>query len=78
MADKIAEASTIVPGTDATVWVATGAYASVPWVTGMSWVVGGPYATNPFNLNGRNVFMGCYAESGQQPVQATAPSGSTA
>ena len=68
-------ASTTVPGTNAAVWVQYyGGGASKAWVTGLSWINPSPYGTNPANVNGRNVFTGCYAESGQAPCQATYPS----
>ena len=68
-------ASTTIPGTNVAVWVPYyGGGATKAWVTGLSWVNPSPYGTNPANVNGRNVFMGCYAESAQAPVQATYPS----
>jgi hypothetical protein len=71
-AGKLSQASTTTPGTDASVWIpAPNAGASRAWVSGKSWVVASPYATNPANVNARNVFIGCYAESGQAPIQAT-------
>lgn len=75
LAESLAAASTTEPGTDSTVWVeSAGILATRAWVTGLEWTVGGGYATNPANSNARNVFVGCYAESGQSPVQATEPS----
>ena len=68
-------ASTTVPGTNNAVWrqFAGHPYCKT-WVTGMTWVNPSPYGTNPANVNGRNVFLGCYAESAQPPCQATYPS----
>ena len=43
------------------------------WTTGQTWISASPYQTNPGNVNGRNSFLGCYAESAQPPVQATHP-----
>ncbi|MEO6580966.1 MAG: hypothetical protein ABIN83_07420, partial [Sphingomicrobium sp.] len=73
-ADKLTQASTTVPGTDPSVWLPWGGPAGRAWVTGKTWIAGGPYMTNPANVNGRNVFLGCYAESGNPPIQAFAPS----
>ncbi len=70
-------ASTTTPGTNSAVWATfVGHPSSKTWVTGLDWspTGGAPYATNPANVNGRNVFTGCYAESAQPPVQATHPS----
>ena len=68
-------AKTTVPGTNETVWGQFGGHPQCKaWAAGLEWVNGSPYATNPANSNGRNVFTGCYAESAQPPVQATAPS----
>ncbi len=67
-------ASTIVPGTNPAVWRT---FAGHPycktWVSGLTWVNPSPFGTNPANINGRNVFVGCYAESAQPPCQATYP-----
>ena len=74
-ANKLAEASTVVPGTDVTVWGPYyGGGGGRTWVSGLTWVNPSPYGTNPANVNGRNVFLGCYAESAQAPCQATYPS----
>ena len=68
-------ASTTPPGTNTAVWrVFVGHPYCKTWVTGMTWVNPSPYGTNPANVNGRNVFLGCYAESAQAPCQATYPS----
>lgn len=73
--DQLAAASTTVPGTNSAIWIpAPYAGASRAWVTGQTWRIGGAYATNLGNVNARNVFMGCYAEGGQAPIQATATS----
>lgn len=75
VAGQEAAASTTLPGTDANVWRSFGGHPDCKsWTSGLDWVVGAPYATNPANLNGRNVFSGCYAEGAQAPVQATYPS----
>lgn len=66
-------ASTTTPGTNTAVWRQYAGYGGPTWVSGMTWVTGAPYGTNPSNVNARNVFIGCYAESGQSPVQATHP-----
>lgn len=66
------------PGTDETVWFLIGAGSSsstVPtWLAAQSegtYFLGGPYRTD--NANARNVFTGCYVESGQGPSQFVAP-----
>lgn len=75
VAGQQAAASTAAPGTDSAVWRPFAGHIHTPeWQPGMSWALGSPYATNPANVNGRNVFLGCYAESAQPPVQATTPS----
>lgn len=68
-------ASTTVPGSNTAVWrTFLGHPSCKTWVNGMTWVNPSPYGTNPANTNGRNVFLGCYAESAQAPCQAAAPS----
>jgi hypothetical protein len=68
-------ASTTVPGTNTAVWRPFGGHPYCKtWVTGLEWVNPSPYGTNPANSNGRNVFLGCYAESAQAPCQANTPS----
>jgi hypothetical protein len=60
------------PGTDATVWklMANGAYPA--WVSGGTYNQGGAYwSANP---SSRNVFLGCYSESGQPPSLINATS----
>ena len=75
VAGQEAAASTTVPGTNTAVWrTFSGHPAEKAWVSGLTWQLGAPYATNPANVNARNVFMGCYGESAQSPVQATYPS----
>ena len=74
VAGQEAAASTTTPGTNTAVWrLYSGGYGCRTWVSGMTWVLGAPYATNPTNTNARNVFTGCYAESGQSPAQAFQP-----
>jgi len=75
VAGQEAAASTTVPGTNVAVWrtFVGHPYCKI-WVSGMTWVNPSPYGTNPGNVNGRNVFTGCYAESAQAPCQATYPS----
>lgn len=73
-ASNLVAASTTIPGTNSEVWIpAVYAAAERPWVSGLSWSIGAPYATNPANFNGRNLFMGCYAEGSQPPIQAFSP-----
>lgn len=68
-------ASTTAPGTNDAVWRQfVGHPYCKTWVSGMAWVNPSPFGTNPANVNGRNVFLGCYAESAQAPCQATYPS----
>jgi hypothetical protein len=71
-----AVASTTEPGTNGAVWQQFPSYgpgaAAPAWVSGMTWVTGGPYITT--NPNARNVFLGCYAEAAQPPIQASSPS----
>ena len=75
VAGQEAAASTTVPGTNNAVWRQFGGHPYCKtWVSGMTWVNPSPYGTNPTNVNGRNVFLGCYAESAQAPCQATYPS----
>ena len=75
VAGQEAGASTVTPGSNAAVWAPyQGGGASRAWVSGQVWVNPSPYGTNPANVNGRNIFLGCYAESGQAPCQATYPS----
>jgi hypothetical protein len=75
VAGQQALARTTVPGTNAAVWAPFAGHPYCkPWVTGIDWVNGSPYGTNPGNVNARNVFLGCYAESAQPPVQADYPS----
>ncbi len=66
------------PGTDETVWFDLGSGSAntfVPaWLASQAegtYFLGGPYHTD--NANGRNVFVGCYTESGQGPVQLVKP-----
>lgn len=74
VAGQYTAASTTTPGTNTSVWRTFAGHPSDrTWVSGMTWTIGSPYATNPANTNGRSVFTGCYAESAQSPVQATAP-----
>ena len=75
IAGQEAAASTTVPGTNSAVWRQFGGhpYCKI-WASGMTWVNPSPYGTNPANVNGRNIFLGCYAESAQAPCQATYPS----
>lgn len=64
-------ASTTEPGTDPKVWGwlrAGGPSRNIAaWKPGMALVEGGAYRTD--NPNARNVFLGCYSESGQGPSQ---------
>lgn len=72
VAGQEASASATEPGTNNAVWRRFSGHPECrTWATGMSWTVGSPYATNPANVNGRNIFLGCYAEGSQAPVQAT-------
>jgi len=67
-----------VPGTDPGVWMAIAGLGVSPehptWLPGQAegtYFHGGAYATD--NLNARNLFLGCYTESGQSPAQITWP-----
>lgn len=74
VAGQEAAASTTTPGTNAAVWRPFSGHPYCRnWASGLTWVNGSPYGTNPANVNGRNVFVGCYAESAQPPVQASYP-----
>ena len=74
VAGQEAAASTTTPGTNSAVWRTwVGNPNCKTWTSGLTWALGAPYATNTANSNARNVFMGCYAESAQAPVQAFAP-----
>lgn len=77
VAGKEAQASTEAPGSvtgDGAAWRSfPGHIYSKDWVSGLTWVAASPYMTSPINSNGRNVFIGCYAETGQPPVQAFYP-----
>lgn len=77
VARREAQASTEIPGsvTDGTeAWRIFGGHPNCKtWVTGMAWVSAAPYQTDPNSVTSRNVFLGCYAESAQGPVQASAP-----
>lgn len=57
------------PGTNAAVWVSLGvnpANTYYPeWVNGKAYFIGSAYRSE--NLNARNVFLGCYSESGSSP-----------
>lgn len=71
IAEQREAASTTEPGTDPKVWGwlrAGGPSRNVAaWQRGMALVEGGAYRTD--NPNARNVFVGCYSESGQGPSQ---------
>jgi len=63
-------AGSTTPGTNGAVWALIGAGGvNVPyypdWVSGATYLVGGAYAST--GLNARNLFIGCYSESGSQP-----------
>lgn len=74
VAGQESAAGTTIPGTNNNVWRKFSGHPECrTWSAGMSWTVGSPYATNPANVNGRNIFLGCYAEGSQAPVQATYP-----
>ena len=73
VAGKETQASTTVPGTDATVWQSTNAGPKA-WTSGLTWINGSCYGTDLSNANACNVFMGCYGESSQPPVQVGSPS----
>jgi len=78
VAGREAKAATEIPGSvsnGAEAWREFSGHPSCkPWSTGQTWISAAPYQTNPANVNGRNSFLGCYAESAQPPVQATYPS----
>lgn len=63
-------AGSTTPGTNGAVWASLGAGGvHVPyypdWVSGATYLVGGAYAST--GVNARNMFIGCYSESGSQP-----------
>ncbi len=71
LADQIANASTSQPSLSPSVWVqADGLSYGRVWVSGQEWLIPGAYVTNPGNANSDAVFIGCYAEDSQGPVQA--------
>ncbi|MCW3798615.1 hypothetical protein OMW55_12440 [Sphingomonas sp. BN140010] len=78
VAGREAQAATEVPGSvsnGAEAWREFSGHPSCKvWTAGQTWTSASPYQTNPANVNARNSFVGCYAESAQAPVQATAPS----
>ena len=78
VAGREAPAATEVPGSVSNGTEAWREFAGHPsckaWSAGQTWISASPYQTNPANVNGRNSFLGCYAESAQPPVQATYPS----
>lgn len=63
-------AGSTTPGTDSAVWALIGAGGMQDpyypdWVSGGAYLVGGAYAST--GINARNIFIGCYSESGSQP-----------
>jgi len=62
-------AGSTTPGTNSAVWALIGpggvSFYHPDWVSGATYLVGGAYAST--GINARNVFIGCYSESGSQP-----------
>ena len=69
---QAAAASTTEPGTNSAVWRRHHAQAAADshypqWVSGTAYKEGGAYSSS--NQNARSVFLGCYTEGDQPPVQ---------
>ena len=74
--ERLADASTTVPGTDPDVWVpfefAPGPAAGIPlWTTGQTWTIGGSYCGN--SPVAETVWEACYTEGAQPPAQIRSP-----
>ncbi len=74
--DRLADASTTIPGTDPEVWVpfefAPGPIPGMPlWTRGQKWTVGGSYCGN--SRVSETVWEACYSEGAQPPAQIRNP-----